>query len=214
MIVNPPASDPITNPWVAVIIYHDDGVPSLNLDDTYMSYFAFPGSKVMAVNSVLMGMDIASRAAREFPLTSILANYPEYQASPVTLDGGEITTVTSPASSTPFSTATSNLTSSMHVTQSSLTTSAVASPRTQPMQEIDSIRQSVQALTIQTSVLLQVQLKSCRSEIRDIQARIDVCEPGSPAMDRLKEELEDAQTLLQAITDVSKPTASSTPLLK
>ena len=213
MVINPPARNPMSNPWVAVIIYHDDGVPSLHLSETNMVYFAFQGTTVTAVHGVLMGMELACRAAGEFPLTTILANYPEYQASPVVLDGGEITTVTTTATSS--ATTASSLTKSPQVTLSCLTAPVTTPAQSPPTAEIDSIRQSVQALTLQTSILLQLQLKNCRSEIRDLQARIDSCEPGSATRDRLQAELDDAENLLRSINSITSlsPTDTSSPTL-
>ena len=189
VVINPPAREPMNNPWIAVIIYHDDGVSSIDVGNMNLNYFAFTGMRVTAIHDDLMGMDITQRAVAEFPITPILATYPEYQAEPIILDGGEVTTMTTTAGT------------------SSSMTSTLSSPSTitlpHPPQEIEMIRQSMQALAIQTAVLLQVQIKTCRSEIRSIQARIDECSPDSPSLPRLQAELEDAQQLLESLSSVN-----------
>jgi hypothetical protein len=176
-VICPPARDPLKNPWVAAIVYHKAGVGSLNITGPQMSYFTYPNSALDVVHGELMGMELMRRAATEFTIDPLLATYPEYLTTPIILDGGEISTVTAPTASPPPTTISS--------LNSPLTTSATS----RQTEDVESLRQTVQSLSIQTAVLLQVQMKACRSEIREIQARLDTCEPGSAAKQRLIEDL-------------------------
>ena len=114
VVINPPAREPMNNPWIAVIIYHDDGVSSIDVGNMNLNYFAFTGMRVTAIHDDLMGMDITQRAVAEFPITPILATYPEYQAEPIILDGGEVTTMTTTAGTS--SSMTSSLSSPSTIT--------------------------------------------------------------------------------------------------